>query len=524
MPISFNNIPANWKQPLYWVEVDPSMAGIPISHQRALLVGTMMTTQTDTTLNGTAPPDVPLIIGRQMDADQSFGQGSELANMFKAYFKNNFANEVWALPLAEATGAAAATGSVTINSAATEAGTISLYVAGTLVRVNVIPSQSVNDVATALADGINAAPDLPCTAVAAAAVVTITAKWKGILGNEITLQDSYYGKIGGEELPVGMTLTYSGYQFTGGTGTPDPTNAIANLGEVEFDYVAQPYTDSATLSQWDYEYGFSDNGRWGWMRQLFGSVYSAKRGTYSDLITWGLTMNSPVISVLGIESLCPSPTYEISAAYASKAARAFINDPARPLQSLHIEGMLPAPLHQRFNLLELNALATTGVATQRTVQGDNIPMIARETTTYQVNDYGYSDDAYELVTTLATLAQLIRNQRSAITSKYPRHKLADDGTLFGPGQAIVTPSIIKSELITEYAIDMWNGLVENLQAFKQNLIVERNADDPNRLDVLYPPDLINQLRIFAVLAQFRLQYNRGIDTAIIGNTLSGQLS
>jgi hypothetical protein len=32
--------------------------------------------------------------------------------------------------------------------------------------------------------------------------------------------------------------------------------------------------------------------------------------------------------------------------------------------------------------------------------------------------------------------------------------------------------------------------------------------------VLYPPDLINQMRIFAVLAQFRLQYNRGIDTEI----------
>jgi hypothetical protein len=33
---------------------------------------------------------------------------------------------------------------------------------------------------------------------------------------------------------------------------------------------------------------------------------------------------------------------------------------------------------------------------------------------------------------------------------------------------------------------------------------------------LYPPDLINQLRIFAVLNQFRLQYGRGVDEAIIG--------
>ena len=148
---------------------------------------------------------------------------------------------------------------------------------------------------------------------------------------------------------------------------------------------------------------------------------------------------------------------------------------------------------------------------------DRQPKILREQTTYQFNLYTQSDDAYELVTTLATLAKLLRNQKHAITSKFPRHKLADDGTKFGPGQAIVTPGLIKSELVNEYQIDMWNGLVENLRQFKAHLIVERDPNDPNRVNVLYPPDLINQLRIFAVLAQFRLQYDRGIDYEIIGN-------
>jgi phage tail sheath gpL-like len=143
-------------------------------------------------------------------------------------------------------------------------------------------------------------------------------------------------------------------------------------------------------------------------------------------------------------------------------------------------------------------------------------MILREQTTYRLNLYGQGDDAYELVTTLATLAKLLRNQKHAITSKFPRHKLADDGTKFGPGQAIVTPGIIKAELVNEYQMDMWNGLVENLKQFKAHLIVERDPNDPNRVNVLYPPDLINQLRIFAVLAQFRLQYDRGIDVEIIG--------
>jgi phage tail sheath gpL-like len=192
-----------------------------------------------------------------------------------------------------------------------------------------------------------------------------------------------------------------------------------------------------------------------------------------------------------------------------------INDPARPLQTLSLNKIKGCPSQDRFDFVELNSLASNGLAIQE-VGSDGQPMILREQTTYRLNLYGQGDDAYELVTTLATLAKLLRNQKHAITSKFPRHKLADDGTKFGPGQAIVTPGIIKAELVNEYQMDMWNGLVENLKQFKAHLIVERDPNDPNRVNVLYPPDLINQLRIFAVLAQFRLQYDRGIDVEIIG--------
>jgi phage tail sheath gpL-like len=250
---------------------------------------------------------------------------------------------------------------------------------------------------------------------------------------------------------------------------------------------------------------------------LFGHIFSAKRGDYPSLVTFGESRNSGVTSIMCMELAVPSPDYEVVSAYTAMAQRALINDPARPLQTLEFTGILPAPLHQRFNLQELNSLALSGIATQET-DPNNLMMIMRETTTYQLNLYGMSDDAYELVTTLATLARLLRNQKQAITSAFPRHKLADDGTRFGPGQAIVTPSLIKAELISEYRIDMYNGLVENIAAFKANLLVERDPNDPNRVNVLYPPDLINQLRVFAVLAQFRLQYDRGVDQTVSAGT------
>ena len=273
-------------------------------------------------------------------------------------------------------------------------------------------------------------------------------------------------------------------------------------------------TDSNSLFDFEQEWGFEDGGRWGWMRQLYGMMFSAKRASYSDLILFGETRNGPNLSVLGIEPLAATPSYEWAAAYCAKAARAFTNDPARPLQTLTLNRCLPAQPHERFILPELNSMSGVGIATQRS-GNDHVPRIMRETTTYQLNKYSQSDDSYELCTTMATLAAVIRNQRHVITSKYPRHKLANDDTRFGAGQKIVTPKIVKAELVAQYRIDEFNGLVEDVKAFKEHLIVERDPNNPNRLNTLFPPDLINQLRIFAVVNQFRLQYSRGQDAEIL---------
>ena len=506
MPISFSRIPANWRIPLYWVEVDPSKAGLPIFAGNALLVGVQITGPT----LSHAVANVPIAIASQAQADFAFGQGSQLALMFKTYFANNWAGAVYGLPVAE--GSAAAVGTVTVATAPTQAGQFDLYIAGVNTPVTVAATDTVTIVATAIAAAITANKDLPVSAVASVGVVTLTAKAKGIYGNDILLSDNYYGAVGGEVMPTGMTVTY--VQPTGGTGVPTFTAAISALGEFEYEFVGLPYTDSTTLLAWETEYGFSDTGRWGFIRQKYGHIFSAARGTMSALNALAVARNCAQLSIMGVEVTAQSPVWQWAAAYTAKAARALLNDPARPLQSLHLEGIVPAPAQGRFLMSELNSMSISGVATQRVATG-NTPMIARETTTATLNLYGNTDDAYEVVTTLATLAKLLRNQRQAITSKFPRHKLANDGTRFGAGQAIVTPKIIKAELVAQYRIDEFNGLVEDAFAFKNNLLVERDPNDPNRVNVLYPPDLVNQLRVFAVLAQFRLQFDRGVDLAIL---------
>jgi len=486
------------------------MAGYPRSRLTSLIIGTMIA-------DGTAIPNVPVPVPSQADARLLFGYGSMLDGMVEAFTRNNFAQELWVMPIAEATAGVAATATMTVTAPATAAGTLPVYIAGRRVQVSIAAGEAIAVVGGKIAAAINKDPSMPVIATTTPADspdITLTAKWKGVEGNEIDVRLAYGGALAAERVPIGLTITMPvDNKLAGGTGTVDLTQAIVNLGDEIYEYVATGFSDSTSLMQLEAEYGFSDTGRWGWMRQLYGHVFGAYKSDLTTLIEYGPNNNSGVLSIMGVEDSSPTPSWNWAAAYAAKAARALLNDPARPLQTLAMEGCLPAPKHQRFTKAQCNQLAGVGIATQ-SVNDDGIPAIMRESTTYQKNLYGQGDDAYELVPTLATLAALFRSQRHAITSKYPRHKLADDGTRFGAGQAIVTPKIIKAELVAQYRADEFLGRVENAQAFKKNLIVERNANDANRIDVLYPPDLINQLRIFAVLAQFRLQYDRGVDTAI----------
>src|SRR6516162_6524288 len=160
MPISFSQIPADIKVPLYWVEVDPSMAGLPQLGLRALLVGTALA-------GGDQAMNVPVAVGSQAQADAHWGQGSEISRMFAAFFANNFSNEVWGIGIPEPVGATAATGTVTVATPPTAAGTIHLYIGGIHVPVNVGATDTTAAVATNMAAAINAIFDLPVAASAA---------------------------------------------------------------------------------------------------------------------------------------------------------------------------------------------------------------------------------------------------------------------------------------------------------------------------------------------------------------------
>ena len=492
MPISFNNIPSDLRVPLFYAEVDNSQANSAGSSMPRLIVAQVND-------DATAPEIGQLTLVSSVGLAKSIGGvGSMLAQMYETWRRIDPAGEVWCLPILGE--GEQATGTVTITGAATEGGELNLYLGGQRVRSTVTKGAAPTAVASALAAAVNAA-GLAVTAVAAAGVVTLTCKWSGLSGNDLQLQFNRLGRNNGEATPAGLTVVLA--PMSGGVGAPDVAVALASLGDEPFEFICAPWADATALDAWK---AFMDDssGRWSWAKQLYGHVYTAKRGTLGELVALGTARNDQHATIHGFEALCPDSVWNVAAAYAARTAVFISADPARPTQSGELSGVIPAPAGERFTLTERQSLLNHGIATA--YYGGGAQRIERAITSYQLNAYDQPDDSYLDSETLHQSAYVIGYLKSRVTSKYGRHKLANDGTRFGAGQAIVTPNVIRAEMIAGYYALEQLGIVENAEAFAANLVVERSSTNPNRLNVLYPPDLVNQLRIFALQYQFRLQY------------------
>ncbi|MEQ5770006.1 phage tail sheath subtilisin-like domain-containing protein [Halomonas sp. H33-56] len=490
MPVSFNEVPASLLTPGFFGEFDNSRAvsGPGVMPYRLLILGQMLST-------GTATADTPVRVFSADQVGKLAGRGSMLHGMAQRHFEANDYAETWIIPLADAPSAVAATGAMTFGGAPTEAGTLNLYLAGRRVRVGIASGQSLSAIATDVAAAINADGDLPVTAEVDGTTVekvNVTARNKGPAGNDLDLRLNYQT---GEETPAGLTVTVEA--MSGGTAAPDLAAAITAMGDDQYHLTALPYTDATSIGALDAEL----RDRWGPLRQIEGHVFAAARGTVGELGTLGDGENSEFVTIIDAGS-APTPPYEWAASVTAVAGYYAEIDRGRPLQTLALPGVLGPVKGDQRTQTERNQLLLDGISTHK-VSADGTVRIDRLVTLYKTNAFGVADPSYQDVNTMLVLGYLRWDFRAMWLRKYPRHKLADDGTRFGTGQKVVTPKLAKAEAIAKFREWEEIGLVEDAEQFKQDLVCERNVSDPNRLDFILPPNLINQLRVTAAQFQFR---------------------
>lgn len=493
MAISFNQVPNGIRVPFLYAEFDNSNAvqGAGVQPYKTLMIGQKLS-------SGTKDAETKHLITSAEQAALYFGAGSQLARMADAYLKANKSNELHCIGLDDNVAGVSSVGSVTVTGSPTNAGTMKLYIAGILVEVAVSSTDSAADVATAIQAAITAETSLPVSAVVngvTAEQVDLTAKNKGEDGDNVDLRFNYFS---GDEFPAGLggTIGTMG-SVTPGAGNPDIDDAIAILDDEQYMLWVTPYTDASNLTKLETEL----TDRFGPLRQNDGYHLAGARGTVSELNTIGNSRNSQFTIIKRCSG--PSMPYEHMASLAGVIALSAQIDPARPFQTLQLPGILAESEGERLTLSERNILLNNGIATDKIAAGD-VVRVERVITTYKQNPAGANDVSYLDLNTLLTLSYLRYDFRNFWLVKYPRHKLAGDGGNFAPGQAIMTPKLAKAEAIGRFRLWEENGLVENIDQFKQDLIVERNGSDSNRLDFLLPPDLVNQLRVVGVKIGFLL--------------------
>lgn len=510
MSMSFSLVPTGVLQPLFYAEVNSSKAQSGTTPRPSLLVGQKLP-------SGTATVHVPVRVSSGSQADGYFGFGSQLARMCRSYLANDPYAELWCIPVADAGGAVKATSVATLalTGPATAAGTLNIYIGGQKLAIAVASGDTADAIGVKIqaalgvdeAAAVTAKSQFPVTAVNTAGSVVLTARNGGTGGNQIDLRLNYLGPEGGETTPAGVGCTIT--PLASGATNPTLTSAITAMGDKRYSFVGHPWGSDATiLDAFQAEFADSTAGRWGPMRRVYGHVFSADVNTYTVLSTTGYATaknQDPHHSTFGIEA-SPTPPWEIAGAYCARAAQSLRNDPARPLNTLELIGVLAPAETDRFNWAEREVLLNLGMTTPL-ITSDNKVCIQRAVTNRTKNSLGSTDHAYIDVTTPATLDYMLTEMESLITTKYSRVKLVNDSAQVAPGQAVATASMVKADLVAQYRGWERNALAENSATFAKLIVVERNEADANRLDVLFPPDLANGLHIFAALAEFRTQYS-----------------
>jgi phage tail sheath gpL-like len=501
MTITFANIPTTIRTPGAYAEIDNSRAlkGLVQNPHKVLILG-------QKTAAGTVGKAVLTAITRDNLADGYFGPGSILARMCNRFKANNPNTELYAMALSGGTATASARLHFSVALSATAGivsgvATVYMMINGEQLTLTLNSGWSVTDVNSYTKALINASTysNLPVVASmsATSTVLMLSAVCSGAAGNYLDVRFNYYD---GQSYPKAFGDSVLMSAFAGGANAPDLGDAWAVIAGEQFHHIIQPYVDAANLTEIEDELA----SRFLPLDDLWGHGYTAVRGTAASCTTLGNGRNSPHNTIIGFYD-SPTDPAEWAAALGAVAAWNLNNDPGRPLQFLHLKGLLPPPVSSRFDRSERDILLYDGIATYMVDTGGRV-LLERCITTYQSNALGLPDPSYLDVEVLATLAEIRYQYRVRMTNRFitQRFKLADDTFPVQPGSKVVTPRTIKEETIALFTILQDKGLIENLQDFIDNLVVERDAADRNRVNVLLPPDLVNQFRILAAIVEFIL--------------------
>jgi phage tail sheath gpL-like len=361
-------------------------------------------------------------------------------------------------------------------------------------------------VAAALAAVINADNAALFTASAVAAVLTLTAKNKGELLNDVQIVAQYNA---GDASPSGAFVTF--VSATPGAQNPSIAAGIASASTMYMTHVVVPYNDTTNAAlilaeaqdRWAPLPGPTSLGN----GQDDFLIYGAYRGSEAQIGTFMASRNSEYRTTMAVEpgqvingiqyGGLMSSAWQFAAVYAAISAALASAVANNPHQLVVLNCLKPAPVATRFMWNVRNRfILNTGNATYKCNDADQV-MLETAITERITTDSGVPTDAERRVETQLAKSYLRWSVRAMLDTTYPRNRLADDGTNGLPPD-VATPKMIKGSIIA-LCKSVWVplGIVENFDQFKATLVVERSIEDCNTIKFQAMPDLVNILTVKA---------------------------
>lgn len=500
MSVAFDTIPgAGLVAPLFAFEV--SSGGAPESPQRLVLIG-------HKTSSGTLAQNTPAVCTSIAEALQLAGQKSMLYDMFVMARRNAPAQEIWILPVAAS--GVAATQTVTIDSPPAAGGLGVLRIAGRAVRVTIGAGDNAATVAAALSAAVNAYEDpltgrtLPVAATVSSAVVTLTARHAGAVAGDIDVVVPT--TTAGNAFAGGVATVAAG---TSGSGSPDLSTALANLGDDPAHWIVSPFSDDTNLNL--YATLLNDtSGRWAWLRQSYGHVITLRTASTGDMTTLGLARNDRHVTILNrpVTAGIAEPAWEWVAGVAGRVvpwlSDGVTGNVSRNQTGLVVEGLSAPDDRSKWpSYATRNALLTAGISTW-SVTADGRIAIDKLVTTQRLNAQGQSDTTFRDIQAMGQLMVALTYFRAVLSTEHGQKALADTNP--SALQAISTPKDIKATFVHAYQALVDRGVLEDVDGFASRCVVERDTVNRNRVNVFAPLDRVNALDILAANARLYAQY------------------
>lgn len=443
--------------------------------------------------SGSTPTDnEPQQLLSVADAQDRYGRGSMLAVMADAAFRSGaIGYEVYALPVADAGAAVAASGDIAVTGTATAAGTLALTIAGVEVDVSVDVGDTATEVGDAIEAAINAKLDLPVTAANTTGTVAVTARFAGAAGNQISMD---INRAAGDETPAGLTVTVDANLSSGATN-PTLTTALGNLGNTWYTEIVCPYIDDTSISAIE-TVGATRIGPE--VKRPF-IAFVGYTDTQANLLTALDDRNSEFTAYIPVHG-SPSTAFEIGAAAAGWFARKQVSNVGRPVYGDTIPGIRSDDANDLTYSQRDTSVKAGG---SYTLNAGSSVLFGDVVSTRTETNAGVATTAYRFVSDYMPGLQLKINDLETTYGSAPftQATVIDDDAPGGVPNA-VRPKTAKSYAVQ--LVDRWVGLgiTKNRDTVVDGIVSEINATNAGRIDVMIPDDFALGLRIMAALIEW----------------------